>query len=428
LDESSLASTQHINKLFRCLEPDDKVLLVGDVRQHQAVEAGRPFEQLQQHGMTTAALTENVRQHDKDLKQTVEKLAARTTPEAVAELVSRGKVIEIADERERFEAIAQDYAKNPTNALVISPANRERSELNLLIHRELQREGIVSREDHQTMVYVTRSDMTGPERGFANSYRPDEDIIRYNSASEKLKVKAGDYARVVDTDHETNKITVQFFDGRELTYNPKRLSGVSVYYESERAFAEGDRLQIRAPFREKRIANGELGTITKVEPDQIRLVMDRGRELSVDLRNFRHLDYGYAVTSHSAQGLTFDRVLVNADTQESVRLLNDRTAYVAISRARYDALIYTDSPQNLSEALNRGTNEETAIEATLEDERAVKKDREKLIQDPLAAQQQQLPSNHGIEQDPTHTEPAPTQAAKLAIEGPEIELGGALIL
>ena len=82
--------------------------------------------------------------------------------------------------------------------------------------------------------------------------------------------------------------------------------------------------------------------------------MDSGREISVDLRKFRHLDYGYAVTSHSAQGLTFDRVLVNADTQESARLLNDRTAYVAISRARYDALIYTDSTQNLSEALNRG--------------------------------------------------------------------------
>jgi len=30
---------------------------------------------------------------------------------AVAELVSRGKAIEIADERERFEAIAQDYAR-----------------------------------------------------------------------------------------------------------------------------------------------------------------------------------------------------------------------------------------------------------------------------------------------------------------------------
>ncbi len=249
LDESSLASTKHIYKLFARLEPEDKVLLVGDVRQHQAVEAGSPFEQLQQHGMTTAALSEIVRQRDKDLKQNVEDLAARNTPEAVAALVNRGKVIEIADEGKRFAAIAQDYAKNPIGTLVISPANRERSELNSLIHRELQREGIVSSNDQQTTVYVERKDMTGAERTFANSYRPNEDIIRYNSASKVHKVKTGEYARVIDTDHETNKITVRFLNGRELTYNPTRFSGVSVYYEAERAFAEGERLQIRAPFR-----------------------------------------------------------------------------------------------------------------------------------------------------------------------------------
>jgi len=418
LDESSLASTKHFHKLLRLLGPEDKVLCVGDVRQHQAVEAGSPFEQLQQHGMTTFALTEIVRQPEKEQKQIVENLAVRHTPEAVAALVSRGKVIEIADERERFEAIAHDYAKNPTGTLVISPANRERSELNSLIHRELQREGNVSRDDQQTTVYVARPDMTGPERTFANSYRPKEDIIRYNSASEVYKVKAGDYARVIETDHETNKITVRFFNGRKLTYNPTRLSGVSVYYEAERAFAEGDRLQIRAPFREKRIANGALGTITKIEPDRIRLAMDSGREVMVDLRKFRHLDYGYAVTSHSAQGLTFDRVLVNADTQESVRLLNDRMAYVGISRARYDALIYTDSTQNLSDALNREIEEETALGAIQEDERERKEDRENAIKAPPASQQLQLPFDHSLDQRPTYPEPAQTQAAVLPTEIP----------
>ncbi len=417
LDESSLASTKHIHKLLARLASEDKVLLVGDVRQHQAVEAGRPFEQLQEHGMTTVALTEIVRQPDKVQKQIVEDLAVRHTPEAVAQLISRGKVIEIADEHQRFEAIAQDYAKNPTGTLVISPANRERCELNSLIHRELQREGIVSRHDQQTTVYVSRADMTGPERTFANSYRPNEDIIRYNSASDKFKVKAGDYARVIDTDHATNRITVRFLDGRELAYNPTRLSGVSVYYEAERTFAEGDRLQIRAPFREKRIANGELGTITKIEPDQVRLAMDSGREISVDLRKFRHLDYGYAVTSYSAQGLTFDRVLVNADTQQSARLLNDRTAYVAISRARYDALIYTDGTHKLSETLNRGIDKATALGAIQEDERE-RKDRDKAIQDRPAPQQQPLPFDHDIEQSPTHPEPAQTQAAILPTEIP----------
>src|SRR5262249_53025368 len=161
-----------------------------------------------------------------------------------------------------------------------------------------------------------------------------------------------------------------------------------------------------------------LGTITKIEPDRIRLAMDSGREISVDLRKFRHLDYGYAVTSHSAQGLTFDRVLLNADTKESVRLLNDRMAYVAISRARYDALIYTDSNQNLSAALNRGIEKETALGAIQADERE-RKDREQaMIKEPPAPQQQQLPFDHSFDQRPTHLEPAQTQAAVRPTEIP----------
>jgi ATP-dependent exoDNAse (exonuclease V) alpha subunit len=46
----------------------------------------------------------------------------------------------------------------------------------------------------------------------------------------------------------------------------------------------------------------------------------------------------HTVTSHSSQGQTADRVLVHADTEMGARdLLNNRMAYVAISRSAYDA-------------------------------------------------------------------------------------------
>ncbi len=55
----------------------------------------------------------------------------------------------------------------------------------------------------------------------------------------------------------------------------------------------------------------------------------------------------------------------------------------------------------------------------------MKKDRDTLTQDPPTSQQRQLPFDHGVEQSPTHPEPAPTKAAEL--EGPEIELGDELL-
>ena len=57
------------------LGPQDRVLLVGDVRQHQAVDAGRPYQQLQEAGIETVRLDDIVRQQDPALKQVVEQLS-----------------------------------------------------------------------------------------------------------------------------------------------------------------------------------------------------------------------------------------------------------------------------------------------------------------------------------------------------------------
>jgi len=363
LDESSLASTKQLHKFFRQLVPTDKVLLVGDVRQHQAVEAGSPFEQFQLNGMSTAKLTDIVRQRNADLKQTVLKLSARQVRQALDDLYSKGKVVEIADQKDRLQAIAVAYCESPNSTLVISPANRDRVTINSLIHQQLQRDGNIGREDRQTSVLLNREDMTGVERTFASSYVPDEDVIRYNRVSKVFAVKVGDYSRVVATDHANNTLTVRMQDGREFTYNPSRLSGVSVYKESMRQFSEGDRIQFRAPFVEKRIANGELATFVTIKDNEFTVRLDDGREISFDAEKYRHLDHGYAVTSHSSQGQTVDRVLINANSRESEYLMNDRMGYVAISRARHDAIVYTNSIQELREALSRRVDKEMAIEA-----------------------------------------------------------------
>src|SRR5882762_8828290 len=91
--------------------------------------------------------------------------------------------------------------------------------------------------------------------------------------------------------------------------------------------------------------------------------LEGGREIAFEMERFRHLDHGYAVTSHSSQGTTVDRVLINADTSESRVLLNDRMGYVAVSRAREDAIIYTNSIEELRGALDRRVDKEMAVEA-----------------------------------------------------------------
>ncbi len=76
-----------------------------------------------------------------------------------------------------------------------------------------------------------------------------------------------------------------------------------------------------------------------------------------------HLDHGYALTSHSSQGQTADRVLINVDTELGVKdLLNSRMAYVSVSRGRYDAQIYTNNAPTLGQELSREVSHSPAIQ------------------------------------------------------------------
>ena len=65
--------------------------------------------------------------------------------------------------------------------------------------------------------------------------------------------------------------------------------------------------------------------------------MDSGREVRFNIRDHAHLDHGCAVTSRSSQGQTADRVLIKVDTEKSELLVNNRFAYVSVSRAQHDA-------------------------------------------------------------------------------------------
>ena len=113
LDESSLASTRQMHEFIVRLHPNDRVLLVGDTRQHEAVEAGRPFAQLQEAGMKTAKLDEIVRQRDPELKRAVEELARGDVGSALSSLERQGRVHEISGRGERIDAIAREYARSP---------------------------------------------------------------------------------------------------------------------------------------------------------------------------------------------------------------------------------------------------------------------------------------------------------------------------
>jgi ATP-dependent exoDNAse (exonuclease V) alpha subunit len=204
--------------------------------------------------------------------------------------------------------------------------------------------------------------MTGAERSWASHYEID-DVVRYTRGSKTIGIEAGSYASVAAINPAANQLTVEKANGELATYDPRRLTGVSVYQEIERQFSVGDRIQFTAPDKSLGVANRQLAAIETVDPNgRLSAHLANNRQIEFNPSEHRHFDHGYAVTSHSAQGLTAERVLVHADTSVHPDLLNSRFGYVSISRASHAATLFTDDMAKLAPQLGADVSKTSALE------------------------------------------------------------------
>ena len=96
-----------------------------------------------------------------------------------------------------------------------------------------------------------------------------------------------------------------------------------------RQFARGDRIMFLKNERSLGVKNGSLGRVESVTAARMGVLLDDGRSVTFDLKDYAHVDHGYAATIHKAQGVTVDRVHVLATSG-----MDRRAAYVALSRHR----------------------------------------------------------------------------------------------
>ncbi|PSM17375.1 Ti-type conjugative transfer relaxase TraA [Nitratireductor sp. StC3] len=97
----------------------------------------------------------------------------------------------------------------------------------------------------------------------------------------------------------------------------------------ERRFAAGDRVMFLQNERGLGVKNGTLGTIEDISTQSMMVRTDDGRDISFDLKDYDHIDHGYAATIHKSQGMTVDRTHVLATPG-----LDVHDSYVALSRPR----------------------------------------------------------------------------------------------
>ena len=123
---------------------------------------------------------------------------------------------------------------------------------------------------------------------------------------------------------------------------------------------KGDRIEFTRNDRALGRENGARASVVAINGEErtTRVRLDNGKFQTLRLDNAadQHLRHGYAQTAHAAQGRTAERVMVHAESR-ATNLVDQKMMYVAVSRAKASAAVYTDDRGKLVSALHERAGE-----------------------------------------------------------------------
>ncbi|MYF07465.1 MAG: relaxase domain-containing protein [Rhodospirillaceae bacterium] len=366
VDEGSLASTVQARDLLRIANElrIPRVVLVGDAKQLDAVDAGKPFAQLQAAGMKTAVMDEIMRQRDPALKEAVEASLKGDIARAFGKLGSN--VAEVKPDN-IAGAVAARWLRlsneERENTGVMAPSHELRQAINGHIRERLAREGRLHGPAMESERLVSKG-YTNAEKALAANYAPG-DVVAFHRPYKRIGVEKGDERRVVGVDHRSREVLLDDGRGGRVAWKPGQIGGrkggSEVYKVEEIELRAGDRIRWTRNDAGLGLVNSRTAEVLKVVNGRVTFRLEEGKTLELGRGDpqLRHLDHAWASTVHAFQGRTVDRVIAAMEARHK-HLTTQKSFYVEISRARDRAELVTDDAKALREQLEAVTGERIA--------------------------------------------------------------------
>ncbi len=341
IDEAGLVGMRTMNAIFDlAAKQDARVLLVGDERQHGPVERGSALRLLEDEaGLHPAEIKEIQRQKER-YKAAIENLSEGRTAKGFKRLDDLGWIREIDDEhRDRALATAYvDSVESGASTLVVSPTHAEGNRITRAIRQALRERGLLDTQGCAFPELIPANLTLGQKRDAA-SYQSGDVLVFHQNATGHRKGQ-----RLVIGQNEVP------FDLAER---------FTVYRQSRLELAPGDHLRITRNGRsvdDKPLNNGDLYRVDHFTPEGDLVVSGigkRDRATKTIPMDYGHLTHGFVVTSHASQGKTVDRVIIGQSSR-SFAASSKEQFYVSASRARKQALVFTDDKDELLQAVSHG--------------------------------------------------------------------------
>ena len=363
VDEASLASTVQMRNLLRIAKAIrlPRVVLVGDEKQLDAVDAGKAFAQVQGAGMETATMDEIMRQRNPELKAAVEASLAGEIEQAFGKL--GGNVAEVEPDN-IAGAVAAGWlklsAEERDRTGVMAPSHALRQQINAHIRERLARDGAIHGRTFHGERLVSLG-YTRAEKGIAGNYS-EGDVVAFHRPYKRLGVAKGDERGVTGIDHVNETVVLRGPEGEAVSWDPGQVAGFKggseVYQPETIELRAGDRIRWTKNDPGHGLVNSRTAEVISVQDGQVSFRLEDGRTLDLEKNDpaLRHLDHAWASTVHAFQGRTVDNVIAAMEAGHP-HLTTQKSFYVEISRARDRAELVTDDAKGLREQLESATGE-----------------------------------------------------------------------
>lgn len=393
VDEASLIGAKDMANLLTCARATkSRVVLLGDKSQLGAVSWGKPFHLMMQNGMSCAVMKEIQRQKVEQLKTAVEASIKANSHNISWPFIKKNPtsllkqqiqdarndighslaalstdVVEISAKKNRRQEVVNYYAglsvKERENCLVIIPDNRTRHEL----MSSLRAVALKSLPEQGSLDTTILCEIDCPNTAHAQCYGVGE-VVEFSKTYKKMGIRPGDRFYVTEVNGKANTVFLEPFegDGKVLEWNPEKVAGktrqaVTLLQEYDRSLVVGEKIVFNKPDKKLGFKNGDVAVVTGIDikKREVTAKLESGKKVTFNCQQFRQFDHGYATTAYKAQGKTVNQVVILAESYRE-NLITQKSFYVALSRARFHAKIFTDDKVKLMNGLGERPGHKTS--------------------------------------------------------------------
>lgn len=350
VDEAGMLSTKQMGKLVEVAERNgNRLVLVGDTKQHEAVERGNALRNLVEGAkLPVARLSSVKRQKDEVQRRISELLGSGKLVEGLALQDKHGMVTEQRDEDKLFKDAARSYAENieaGKETVVVIPVWSEIHSFNEKARDELRQRGMIHGEENERESVVSCS-WTEAEKTAWHKYQPGHVLTFHKDTA---KASKGESLEVIE--RQKNGLRCKRQDGSEVAVTRKQRMAFDVGEISKISLAAGDKVMFRANSKELGYNNGDVAKVAAIEGG--RVMLENGKELPA---GFKSVSYGHAVTSHKSQGASVDSAMLVMG-HKSTGIANARQFYVSNTRHKQRHQLFIADKGILASRLAQGSRE-----------------------------------------------------------------------